>query len=240
MSAFMCNPTHINAIVDYIYHNKLAVRGELLLPAGMSWEAVDSYQRATRLGQLMVDANVASMITRYPQDDIKEHWYKFNFKPNTGKPVSFVQFAKAVACFDYQSCETDEWRGSALQVSLNSAVISGIVNQPGYEDAHWEIPEIREEDANTQGTGFTYSLKLYGLFPKKRKEVANFYEMQDSRTLDTWEKIDKVVQATIKQSGLKVGGTWSVTAYPAIFQKDGNPIQTITAGTVIKSGKHEG
>jgi hypothetical protein len=55
-------------------------------------------------------------------------------------PMNPVQVLKAINCYQYQSCEHDEWKSSeahAFIEALRSAAISAL---PGYEAAAWGAP----------------------------------------------------------------------------------------------------
>ena len=159
MSAFVVSETHI----DYMIRAALRLHYN---HSPMSWiwnadRATGNYERETlprgdhaaelRVGQMLWDTNRESVNYRY--DDATEG------PEYTGRPaasmqaleIESVQALKAIACYEYQSCEHDEWEGSearAFCVALRRRAIDAL---PGYDDAAWDIPETRTHTVEQVG-----------------------------------------------------------------------------------------
>jgi hypothetical protein len=115
------------------------------------------------MGQQLVDECVKSVTHRYPNDNVDagelpgptDPYYlkPYVFEPVT-RPgvftigaagltvaieplVSLAELAKGVACYEYQSCEHDEWESSqahAICESLTSHILHSL---PGFDKAPW-------------------------------------------------------------------------------------------------------
>lgn len=114
------------------------------------------------LGQRLVSECVASVHGRYPDTDpdvgdlpgpIDAYYmgpYVFEpvvksaaimltagFPSAVEKPATIAVIAKQISCYEYQSCEHDEWRESeayAFCEAMNAALLHSL---PGYEAAPW-------------------------------------------------------------------------------------------------------
>lgn len=111
----------------------------------------DNHEQLADVGNMLWRENIRSVSHRYPGESSAtlpgpiEHevieakdfqrvlWTEFN-------PV---QVLKAIACFEYQSCEHSEWEKSeAYQFckALRHTAINALV---GYSDASWGAPEVQ-------------------------------------------------------------------------------------------------
>jgi hypothetical protein len=133
MSAWLCTRTHVAAIVRWIEDND---RGAIdwagfgaALPEGL----------ATMLHQ----ENVRSIAARYP-DSFREfvRGAEFSYTDIRRAPkLSPVEMLKAIQCFEYQSCEHDEWESSNAARFLRHAQAAAIAKLPGYDTAPWGIDD---------------------------------------------------------------------------------------------------
>lgn len=128
MSAFQVCSTHIDVLV--------------------SARRMGSYPMSTlanlsenELGRLLVATNYESVCARY-REDVAAPGYRFN--PTMG-PVSAVMVLKAIACYEYQSCEHDGWETSRAKEYCDALRMVAIGSLPGYDDAPWEV---KPEDVN--------------------------------------------------------------------------------------------
>jgi len=161
MSAWIVDKKHIDALVSAALvcaqHDRSSFR----------WYDADgnhshelSYtdtERATQVGKMLWAWNLASINARYV--DTIEH------PENCPGPVGFkgistvdqyrfvrtplippVAVLKAIACYEYQSCECEEWEISeakAFCASLRNRVISML---PGYNESPWGLDSANIKD----------------------------------------------------------------------------------------------
>jgi len=88
----------------------------------------------------LAEANVRSVCHRY--GDSKDEYRNF-LKPPARVPrlqlPTAIQIVKLCDCLDYQSCETDDWRGSEACKLLGHIRNAAIRALPGYDEAKWAI-----------------------------------------------------------------------------------------------------
>ena len=107
--------------------------------------------RASQVGQMLWNENIKSIEGRYPGTEGKPenmpgkcdgmliYCHSYGNWPGVIDPV---QVLKAIDCYQYQSCEHEEWEASeahAFIAALRAAAISAL---PGYETAAWGAPRI--------------------------------------------------------------------------------------------------
>jgi len=92
----------------------------------------------TRTGHMLKAENRRSVGHRYdtkePADFYRATWFQLVSKPTTP-----VQTLKAIACYEYQSCEHAEWEQSEAKAFCDALTKRMISKLPGYEEAAWEI-----------------------------------------------------------------------------------------------------
>ena len=116
MSAWVCSHNHIAAIVEAGIRSNTIQRAD-----------------ADAVGQDLLDTNVASVNYRYNDTDTPAKY------THRVRAVSFVQLAKAVHCYAYQSCEHDGWETSQAK-GMSEAILHRASQQlPGYDAAEWGI-----------------------------------------------------------------------------------------------------
>ncbi|NBV43149.1 hypothetical protein EBR96_10355 [bacterium] len=75
--------------------------------------------------------NIASLNARYPNDGGDMVGASEPFRPIYDDQATFAQALGALACYEYQACETDSWRNSyahALCVAIRRAICDLISN----------------------------------------------------------------------------------------------------------------
>lgn len=151
MSAYMIEREHITYLV-----------GAAMFDGGHAWYHVKppgmrhrreldraDYDRAAEVGQMLWDENKRSINARYPDtidnmDDapgVVGETYRFH--KYYGSPFTIiepVQLIKAVNCFMYQACETDDWPESEAFAFCQSLISKYICKLPGYDAAEWGAP----------------------------------------------------------------------------------------------------
>lgn len=113
---------------------------------------------ADRVGQMLLTENVRSVDYRYPGGEdlpgryvmatlpgfdvevrAPEYLQPYTFTASPHRHWKPVEILKAIDCFEYQSCETDDWRETEAY-AFCQALRSRMIDQlPGYDDAPWGI-----------------------------------------------------------------------------------------------------
>lgn len=159
MSAFMVDKEHVDILIAV---GVRGVSGQAASPdnawSGVAWYVGGGsgdfsrrvrldYTNADEVGAMLVATNLASIHARYPDtlDDpdatpgpIARYWDEaYRWTDPRVRPTA-VEALKAIACFEYQSCEHDGWHtGEARQFceALRHAVIAHL---PGFSEAPWD------------------------------------------------------------------------------------------------------
>ena len=85
------------------------------------------------LGAMLLAENVRSVNARYNEDNI-EPIYK-----HSDVYTSPVVTIKSIHCYEYQSCEHEEWEASPAFAFCQQLRASIETDLPGYDDAPWGI-----------------------------------------------------------------------------------------------------
>lgn len=127
MSAFTVNQAHIDALVL----------------AGVQYRIVDALpDTMAELGQLLWDENYRSVNYRYSES---EHAPEYRDPPRRGiigRRLVDAAIAKAVHCYEYQSCEHPEWRDSKAAQFCDALKAAVLRNIAGYDAAPWEVDSV--------------------------------------------------------------------------------------------------
>lgn len=164
MSAYICDKHHIVYLVKaamsrrlnpgfhgpftYVYDvdREKGTYQHDSLPSG-------DYDKAAEIANMLWRENIKSVSARYPgessatlpgpvnvefvikSEDFWQNWETFN-------PV---QVLKSIRCFNYQSCEHDDWEKSQAFAFLRALEVAAINALDGYEEAEWGAPESRQQ-----------------------------------------------------------------------------------------------
>jgi hypothetical protein len=140
MSAFVVSVAHLDALA----HAGLAAARS----TGDSLRWLDrngniptlTFETAEQTGAMLRAENVRSVNHRYdPAGPGLEPGYAFTRKPFKPDPVVIL---KALHCYEYQSCETDDWAHSEAArfcIQLRTRMIRRL---PGYDSARWDITQV--------------------------------------------------------------------------------------------------
>jgi hypothetical protein len=141
MSAFLVSKAHIDALVTAavfgVIENPL-ISGQWWPPVYAGHAAVHS--RANWLGEALWAENRKSIRARYPADSCEARTYVY--KPADSPPVvlrSALEVLKLVQCYEYQSCEHDNWKDSAAAKFCGELTARLINALPGYDAAPWAV-----------------------------------------------------------------------------------------------------
>lgn len=125
MSAFVVTDIHIQELVRFLHNYDSGSIRDF---------GLDHVAALSAVGQVLVDANYASVNYRYSGTDKPYH---FIAKPSATAVISGVQAMKACDCLEYQSCEVPDWEGSEAAKLLNRIRKLAGSTLPGYEQAKW-------------------------------------------------------------------------------------------------------
>ena len=130
MSTFILDDEHINALLG-----AASTYGERVIDLNCQGQWV-TFDRAgyTRLGQILKATNVASF--NRTSIDVDSITYKYRAPRQHREPVEIL---KAIACYEYQACETPDWDASIAKAFCAWLRVRAIEFLPGYEDAEWGI-----------------------------------------------------------------------------------------------------
>ncbi len=127
MSAFIISKEHIDCLVTYAVFKRLHCRVNDRTQADLD--------NADEIGQLLVNENYRSYNYLYNDENINPYVYSFTKSPK----YSLIQIIKACNCYNYQSCETDDYYQSDAYYLVDNIIKSCIMDLPGYEESMWEI-----------------------------------------------------------------------------------------------------
>lgn len=138
MSAFVVSHSHIDALLSYSIDKRLTY-----------WTGAEHIQitdaNATVIGKLLLEANEASVLHRYPDATPEtcpgtegETFEKYRFT-RWWDTLTAVQMMKACDCLDYQCCEVDDWKQTVAYGIVESIRNEAIRNLPGYSAAAWHM-----------------------------------------------------------------------------------------------------
>lgn len=140
MSAYVVDRDHIRYLVQAVSQWEI------------SWyfdgehHTANTYSERNTLGQMLWDENVKSVSHRYPDDPFDlpgrigdaPYLYREDL-PLVGN-IDPVQLIKACHCYQYQSCEHEEWGSSEACAVIESIINTACHKLPGYEKAEWGYP----------------------------------------------------------------------------------------------------
>lgn len=127
--------------------------GEPWGPGTMQWYETNkrelSRDTAGRVGAMLLAENQRSVNHRYAEDDIE---IPYEFKETWAlKPIEVL---KALDCFEYQSCEHQEWHASEAKTFCEALRRRAIHMMVDYDDAAgWDLDESRVRYVNRYSRG---------------------------------------------------------------------------------------
>lgn len=147
MSAFLVDPEHINVLIQAGLTRKYP-------GIGLSWHHLGEsyaleYNTADRVGQMLLDANAASVNHRYDEDEM----YIYSYTQPQHTNWSPVEVLKAIHCYQYQACEPDDWNTSEANAFCDALTHYVINKMPGYDQAPWAITTSSTPASSTQPAG---------------------------------------------------------------------------------------
>jgi hypothetical protein len=153
MSAFIVSHDHIDALLTFASMRN--IQGTVSYFVKETRKRVDiTALNATEVGRILLTENERSVYARYTDcgpgkgnapGTLGEDAETYTFKPwpwnATLTPASIL---KACSCFDYQACETDDYRETLAYTIIDAIRHRAIASLPGYDDAAgWEFSRER-------------------------------------------------------------------------------------------------
>lgn len=141
MSAYIVEPAHITTLVSFAILHRVRVWHR-----GTSTEITTG--NATEIGAMLLDQNVRSVAARYegrvePEEKNAAAEYRFGGLVTAPRLTAAVTILKACACFDYQACETTDYRDTFAATVIEAIRKAAIQSLPGYDAAPgWGIAEL--------------------------------------------------------------------------------------------------
>lgn len=151
MSAWIVSKAHIDALVGAaVTYDRGSGLRYYSNEAGPDVTGMVHWDRsnANHLGRMLWGENLKSIVYRYPNDasgdrpgpndftDDDVDTYQFPRGADYREPIVVL---KSIDCYEYQSCEHPEWRGSAAKQFCEALRRRLIGELPGYDDAPWGI-----------------------------------------------------------------------------------------------------
>jgi hypothetical protein len=125
MSAFICNNYHISILALFADHARCG--------------RYNSASSAEDIGAILQAENVKSVNYRYNEKHEPAFTIDGRAFMKSGLPA--MQIIKAAKCLAYQSCEHPGWEQSEAKEILDRIISVAVGRLPGYEEAHWELPQ---------------------------------------------------------------------------------------------------
>ena len=131
MSAFMCSPAHFDALADYASRNRVDV--------DVSHDA--KYLDTKKVGAILRDENARSVEARYADcksSNAMGTKNVYTFRP-VDKHLTDAGALAALQCYEYQSCESDDWT-ETLAFAVCQAIQANAIRQIT-KDEKWALAE---------------------------------------------------------------------------------------------------
>jgi hypothetical protein len=164
MSAFIVGQDHIDLLVDAAFSGERLhwMHGDVSHSLTLGWGVLETPADPTSpwgyakkewdrnaIGQILWDTNVDSCAYRYPQDTDEtrpgppEFRLGYEWNPRCDLRYDAVQVLKAIACYEYQSCELPDWSSTLAAAFCESLRARWITRLDGYKQAQWEYRAVR-------------------------------------------------------------------------------------------------
>lgn len=137
MSAYICAPEHFAALAVFAmrYGNNNCALAE--------WRGRDHIDGAERIAKELAMENIRSVQARYDSNDgadgeeITEAVRIAKAMCIRPPKLSAIQIIKMCHCYEYQSCETDDWQDTLACRQIRYIEKQAIRELPGYDAAEW-------------------------------------------------------------------------------------------------------
>lgn len=140
MSAFEVSTDHIDVLLTAGLYLPWRCGGDVRwMAANPCAETLVERQlnegNAGSVGAMLLAENRVSVNSRYCEDEWEQPYI---YVPIPGKPL-LVIVLKAIACYEYQSCEHPGWEASEARAFCDALRRHVIASLPGYDEAPWAI-----------------------------------------------------------------------------------------------------
>src|SRR6478609_8296471 len=142
MSAYLCAPEHLSAIVNAArltwMRDGSSLERYLTVETSRTLYVLNTPQEA--LYSDLLQTNLDSLAARYPDAAKISDWtsgegcYRHQDKH---KFASVVAAIKGIQCYQYQSCEHDGWETCGAKRFTDELLSALIAELPGYSEAAW-------------------------------------------------------------------------------------------------------
>lgn len=133
MSAFLCSEKHINTLVAYGVQQDISV----YIPGSSGQKYWQQIRKDPDLiVGILTTANVESVNYRYDEDTVLA---PVKYESVATAFISPIQIVKLCDCFDYQSCEVDDYEDTTAASIIRTIRNNAISRIPGYDEAEWTI-----------------------------------------------------------------------------------------------------
>jgi hypothetical protein len=133
MSAFVLDDAHIDAILEWHSRSK------------NNYGRVTLSDELTLIGRKLIAQNWRSVEERYRErtadyfgecPEAEAYVYR-----DYGRLLTPIEIVKACDCYDYQACETPDYRETEAASFIDSVRYRAICKLPGYDAAAWGIKD---------------------------------------------------------------------------------------------------
>ena len=139
MSAYEVEQIHIHALVNAaLMRNRYGTMRYWHAAERRSVEV--TLDNAGQVGAMLAAENRRSVNYRYQENEIEEPYW---FQPIT-KRLDPVKVLGALACYEYQSCETGDWPQTEAYAFCQALRKHMIRFLPGSDDAPWEVTSVTQ------------------------------------------------------------------------------------------------
>ncbi len=137
MSAYLCGPKTIATIVEWEQNSDRP--GFLAKPA--YYGGTNEDKPGIFFRELLLRQNLRSLHARYPrkvEELTPDEWEVYRNTPAVNG-LGIVDMLKCVQCWQYQSCETEDYQDTQAW-KYSHYVLSALISRlPGYEKAVWGL-----------------------------------------------------------------------------------------------------
>ena len=128
MSAYILDKNFINYLVNFLEQNCRNYDSYF-----ETWELPS---KPDDIGQVLVAQNFRSVNYRY-NEGTQIPGYTFKLQSYAFNPL---QVLKSLACYEYQSCETEDWKETKAYKIIDAIKDYAIRALPGYDECEWDAP----------------------------------------------------------------------------------------------------
>jgi hypothetical protein len=156
MSAYICDKRHILYLVESAMSHQLNGCGgpfhwyQESNPSRWGELGNTDYKQAADVANMLWRENVKSVSARYPNEssgtlpgptDGPYVIWEGDFETTCFETFDPVQVIKSCDCFDYQSCEHDDWKESEAHAFIEALRSRAWHALKGYDQAEWGAPK---------------------------------------------------------------------------------------------------